>query len=290
VQFVRQLVGHLGGEARPFASGRDVQSMPLTDERDLAPTFITNSDLVRSIAMDVRTHGPPPCWACPPKALGPPIRFEHFPDPSNIQRPLGRRRAEFGEDQLTNRPTEESACRRSDATRGGPEVLSNLIAHGNRAISQVLPAAAATDTAWVVTVFTTSRSFEGSSKPSICETPKLGLLVAAPNTPSDPNMSGCWRRPARGVGHELEDARQRVRRTKSPASDCLPESATRIRCRTAAGACPHHRCNGSSPERPDQHNRCPRPRPRAPLPTPLMIGPGAAERRELRPSRRPTKG
>jgi len=63
VQFVGEIVRHLRGEAGPFASSRDLQSMALADEGGLAPDIVANGDLVGSVAMDVRTHYPPP-WLC----------------------------------------------------------------------------------------------------------------------------------------------------------------------------------------------------------------------------------
>jgi hypothetical protein len=59
VQLVGQLVRHLGGETRGFAVRGDLQNMTFADENDLAPDFITDGDLVGSIAMDVRTHCSP---------------------------------------------------------------------------------------------------------------------------------------------------------------------------------------------------------------------------------------
>ena len=56
MKFVGQLVRHLGREERTFAFGRDLQSMALADEGDLAPDFVAHGDLVGSITMDVRTH------------------------------------------------------------------------------------------------------------------------------------------------------------------------------------------------------------------------------------------
>jgi hypothetical protein len=100
VQFVGQVMRHLRGEARAFTSGRDLQSMPLTDEGDLAPNFIAHDDLLRSIAMDVRTHCLPFAGRTT-KAHGSLARSTPS-DTEYIQRLQGQRRAESGEDQLTN--------------------------------------------------------------------------------------------------------------------------------------------------------------------------------------------
>ena len=56
VQFVGQIVRHLGREARSFASGRYLQSMALADEGGLPPDIVANDDLVGSVTMDARTH------------------------------------------------------------------------------------------------------------------------------------------------------------------------------------------------------------------------------------------
>jgi hypothetical protein len=69
VQLVGQFVRHLWGEAQPFASGRELQSMAFADEDDLVPDLITDGDLVGSVAMDVRTHCLPLHCASPSKAL-----------------------------------------------------------------------------------------------------------------------------------------------------------------------------------------------------------------------------
>jgi len=101
VQLVGQFVRHLRGETRSFVVGCDSQNMTFADEDDLAPDFITDGDLVGSIAMDVRTHCPPPLLRFPVVGHGS-RRDSDTPDALNIQRPLGRRGAESREDQLTN--------------------------------------------------------------------------------------------------------------------------------------------------------------------------------------------
>jgi hypothetical protein len=60
VQSVGQIVRHLGGEARPFASSRYLQRMALADEGGLPPCIVANGDLMCSVPMDVRTHLPSP--------------------------------------------------------------------------------------------------------------------------------------------------------------------------------------------------------------------------------------
>ena len=76
MQFVGQFVRHLWGEAQPFTSGHELQSMAFADEGDLVPDFITDGDLVGSVAMDVRTHCLPLRCASPSKALVCPVRSE----------------------------------------------------------------------------------------------------------------------------------------------------------------------------------------------------------------------
>jgi hypothetical protein len=76
VQFVGQFVRHLWGEAQPFASGRELQSMAFADEDDLVPDLITDRDLVGSIAVDVRTHCLPLRCVSPSQALNFPTRSE----------------------------------------------------------------------------------------------------------------------------------------------------------------------------------------------------------------------
>ena len=53
MQLVGQIVRHLGGEARSFASGRYLQRTALADEGGLPPGIVANGDLVGSVPMDV---------------------------------------------------------------------------------------------------------------------------------------------------------------------------------------------------------------------------------------------
>ena len=76
MQFVGQIVRHLGGEARSFASGRYLQSMVLADEGGLPPDIVANGDLVGSVAMDVRTHCPPPLLCVLIEGTRLPVRFK----------------------------------------------------------------------------------------------------------------------------------------------------------------------------------------------------------------------
>ena len=78
VQFVGEIVSHLRGEAGPFATSRDLQSVALADEGGLASDIVANSDLVSSVAMDVRTHCPPPCLCFLNERTRLPMSFENL--------------------------------------------------------------------------------------------------------------------------------------------------------------------------------------------------------------------